>query len=148
MSKQFEILENTKTYFSSKKLNEKQLAVAQALVNTLGKCIATERELDAATTTITGKKYTPWYIFRNQALRNAERKFDLSRLSGINCTAIATPVKTHAKRESRSKRENRSKVVVTSATALPAASVAALPIHEDAAVLEALEQRMIEAPEW
>ena len=143
MSKQFEILENTKTYFASKKLNEKQLAAAQALVTHMGKCTATERELDAATTVLTGKKYCPWFIFRNQALRTKERKFDLSRISGIDCTAIATVNNPRGKRESRSKRENRSKVIVTSAPALPAASV---EIHEDAAVLEALEQRMIEAP--
>ena len=140
---QFTIIENTKTVIRSFIVNDKQFAQVQALRAALKKDIATNDEIRAASLTLFGMKYAPYYIYRNLAVRvKREHKlfFDLSVLRTkdicLDMKAVARP-----------KREKHAKIEVQKTIEAPAVPLLP-PAHEEHSIdaeLDSIEQKLIEA---
>lgn len=134
----------TKTMFSSRKINEKQMTLVNAfIVHFKHVHILTNNQLHEAHFALYQHKFSPYFIYRNDVVKTKDHKFDLSRL---HCDTLAnvssSEVKTAVKRAKRAKRESTARVEDTSRAAIEQSNNTALQIEQSDTALSTFEESL------
>jgi hypothetical protein len=143
---QFNIIEGSKTMFRAAVLNDKQMTQVNAIAQHLGKSSPTNDEVRSASTALWGKKYAPYFIYRNLMIRSKSRPqtFDLSKLRSKSIAFVSPSEQLPAGEKSKSARKRGGKKLPP--TMLPQLSEAecnALVLSNESA-LETLDAQLSE----